>query len=131
MGKIILAWANFFLAWVNSFVNGQNHFSMGKFFLSMGEFICAWANSLLALANYFSMGKVTFAWSTDTDALAHGQIHFCAQTFFGMVNNTHTECARENENAGGIPKIMIFMTLAGSYTFLAMSICAAGVSQCR
>ena len=25
---------------------------------------------------------------------------------------------------------MIFMTLAGSYTFLAMGICAAGVSQC-
>ena len=33
-------------------------------------------------ASYLSMGKFTFAWSTDTDALAHGQIHFCAQTFF-------------------------------------------------
>ena len=27
-------------------------------------------------------------------------------------------------------KIMIFMTLAGSYTFRAMGICAVGVSQC-
>ena len=37
----------------------------------------------------------------------------------------------DNTDAGGgIPKIMIFMTLAGSYTFLAMGICAAGVSQC-
>ena len=60
MGKVILAWANSFLAWVNSFVHGQNHFSMGKII----------------------MGKFTFAWSTDTDALAHGQIHFCAHTFF-------------------------------------------------
>ena len=100
---------------------------MGKFIVSIGKFICAWsipvcddsawANCLSALASYLSMGKFTFAWSTDTDALAHGQIQFCAQTFFCMVNNNHTECACKNENAhygGGIPKIMIFMTLAGS-----------------
>ena len=102
----------------------------------MGKFICAWSIPVCddsawanCLASYLSMGKFTFAWSSDTDALAHGQIHFCAQTFFCMVNNNHTECARKNENAQ-IPKIMIFMTLAGSYTFLAMGICAAGVSQC-
>ena len=52
MGKINLAWANSFLAWVNSFVHGQNRFSMGKI-------ICTWSTRL-----------------------AHGQIHFCAHTFF-------------------------------------------------
>ena len=65
---------------------------MGKFIVSIGKFTCAWsipvcddsawANCLSALASYLRMGKFTFAWSTDTDALAHGQIHFCAQTFF-------------------------------------------------
>ena len=90
---------------------------MGKFIVSIGKFICAWsipvcddsawANCLSALASYLSMGKFTFAWSTDTDTLAHGQIQFCAQTFFCIVNNNHTECACKNENAhygGGIPK---------------------------
>ena len=78
---------------------------MGKFIVSIGKFICAWsipvcddsawANCLSALASYLSMGKFTFAWSTDTDSLAHV---LCADLFC-MVNNNHTECARKNENA--------------------------------
>ena len=82
---------------------------MGKFFLSMGNLVeheeisfgmgkFALANSFVhgqfpyvmiahGLASYFSMGKFTFVWSTDTDALAHGQIHFCVQTFCCLVNN--------------------------------------------
>ena len=75
MRKLALAWANSLLALANSFVHGQFRYVM----IAHGLASC-----------YFSMGKFTFAWSTDTDALAHGQIHFCAQTFFCMVNNNHT-----------------------------------------